>query len=136
MAQSELDIYSSTETKETAILEELKTTYNNSKTAITEITEEISKLKKTIPLTEKSLKEATEEHYKVKLEEAKVIDDINKKRTTVEEFKYSMQASKSRGRVLDSLMQQKVNGNCPGLFGRLVIKQTKHTLSMFYFYYL
>lgn len=80
----------------------------------------IELLKKKIPATEKSLNEATQELEKVKYESAQLISEIRKKRATVEETRSSLQASKSRGRVLDSLMQQKREGKCPGLFGRLV----------------
>ncbi|KOB66221.1 Structural maintenance of chromosomes protein, partial [Operophtera brumata] len=42
-----------------------------------------------------------------------------KKRSQLEESRQAMSANRSRGRVLDSLMKEKRNGNLPGIFGRL-----------------
>ena len=41
-------------------------------------------------------------------------------RVKVEEARSSMQAAHSQGRVLESLMNQKRNGQLPGIYGRLV----------------
>lgn len=60
------------------------------------------------------------ELQEMKVEEAQVITQIRQKRFQVGETKSTQQASRSRNRVLDSLMQQKRDGKCPGLFGRLV----------------
>lgn len=56
----------------------------------------------------------------MKLKEAKVINEIRTRRTFLTEAKSEMQATRSRGKVLDCLLQQKREGKCPGLFGRLV----------------
>lgn len=41
-------------------------------------------------------------------------------RSKVEEARSSMQAAKSKGKVIDALMQMKKNGTLPGVYGRLV----------------
>lgn len=41
-------------------------------------------------------------------------------RGQLEESKQSMSATKSKGRVLDSLLAEKKSGRIPGIFGRLV----------------
>lgn len=41
-------------------------------------------------------------------------------RQKVEEAKSSLSSTRSRGKVLDALMQQKRNGKIPGILGRLV----------------
>lgn len=71
-------------------------------------------------LTEKSLREARSDLERVKAEEYSVIQEMKSLRVKVEESRSSFQASRSRGRVLDSLMQQKREGALPGLYGRLV----------------
>lgn len=120
LAESELKLCLSNEESEVKKLESLRETYETVKNTMQERGEEINLLKKKIPATEKSLREATNDLQKAKTEEAQLIDEVRKKRALIEERKSSMQASKSRGRVLDSLMQQKREGKCPGLFGRLV----------------
>lgn len=45
-------------------------------------------------------------------------------RSKVEEARSSMQAAKSKGKVIDALMQMKKNGQLPGVYGRLVIHNT------------
>lgn len=101
-------------------MESLKQSIDNIQGILAERTEQIIILKKKIPATENSLKSATEELNNLKNEEAKLIDQIRKDTSNLEEKRTSMQASKSRGKVLDSLMTQKREGKCPGLYGRLV----------------
>jgi len=56
----------------------------------------------------------------VRKNEAAVSMELRTHRALVEETRSSMQANCSRGRVLDSLMEQKRLGHLPGIFGRLV----------------
>lgn len=120
LAESELKIYVSNEENEKKKLETLRNTYDNLKHTITERARQINELKKKIPLTENELADAKEELNIVKLKEAELRGEMNKKRTSLTEVKMNMQASQSRGKVLDCLMQQKGEGNCVDLFGRLV----------------
>lgn len=120
LAESELKLCLSNEENEKSKLVSLQSTYENNKQIIAERTEAVNMLKKKIPLTEKSLSSATEELNAVKYEEAQLITDIRKKRGALEETRSSMQASRTRSKVLDRLMEQKRNGRCPGLFSRLV----------------
>nr|XP_023017853.1 structural maintenance of chromosomes protein 4 [Leptinotarsa decemlineata]XP_023017854.1 structural maintenance of chromosomes protein 4 [Leptinotarsa decemlineata] len=119
LAESELKIYVSNEENERTKLENLKKEYDSSKSTIEERLKQVSSLKKKIPATEKSLKDATEELNTVKYQEAQIINEVRRSRASLEEKKNSMQASRSRGKVLDRLMQQKNEGKCPGLYGRL-----------------
>ncbi|CAH2012044.1 unnamed protein product [Acanthoscelides obtectus] len=119
LAESELKIYTSNEDGARTEYEDVKTVYENAASTIEERTRQVNTLKKKIPATEKSLKDATAEFNTVKMQEAKLLDEIRKKRSFLEERRSSMQASRSQGRVLDALMQQKREGKCPGLYGRL-----------------
>jgi hypothetical protein len=56
--------------------------------------------------------------------------ELRTHRALVEETRSSMQANCSRGRVLDSLMEQKRLGHLPGIFGRLV--SVWHQLSSYH----
>ncbi|KAJ8924806.1 hypothetical protein NQ315_000960 [Exocentrus adspersus] len=119
LAESELKIYISNEESEKTKYEHLKTVYENAKVTIQERTQQVSALKKKIPATEKSLKDATNELNEVRSREGQIIGEVRQKKLSLEERRSSMQASRSQGRVLDSLMQEKRNGKCPGLYGRL-----------------
>ncbi|KAJ8956971.1 hypothetical protein NQ318_012135 [Aromia moschata] len=119
LAESELKIYVSNEENEKSKYENLKEQYKNAEETIEERSQQIDMLKKKIPATEKSLNGAMEELNQVKYRESQLINEIRKKRSYLEERRSSMQASRSQGKVLDSLMQQKRDGNCPGLYGRL-----------------
>jgi structural maintenance of chromosome 4 len=81
---------------------------------------EIGELTAGITDTEKKLQEAQLELAQVRKDEAAVSAELRAHRAQVEETRSSMQASRSRGRVLDSLMEQKRQGLLPGIFGRLV----------------
>lgn len=47
---------------------------------------------------------------------------VREMRQKVDEAKSSLSSNRSRGKVLDALMQQKKTGRIPGIFGRLVNK--------------
>lgn len=90
---------------------------------------EIEELNTGIPEAEKKLQEAQLELAQVRKDEAAVSAEFRTHRAQVEETRSSMHASRSRGRVLDSLMEQKQLGNLPGIFGRLVSQE--HRLSSY-----
>ncbi|KAK9877855.1 hypothetical protein WA026_020085 [Henosepilachna vigintioctopunctata] len=119
LAESELKLCMSNEVNEKNKLEALKTAYENSVSLYQERKEQVATLKKKIPLTEESLKGATKEINIVRLKEEEIRNDINRKRAQLEESRSSMQAFKSRNKVINALMEQKQIGNCPGFFGRL-----------------
>ncbi|CAG9833958.1 unnamed protein product [Diabrotica balteata] len=119
LAESELNIYVSNEEGEKEKLKNLLEEYENVDSTIAERIKQVNTLKKKIPATEKSLNSAMEELNVVKLQESQLISEIRGNRTQLEEKKSSMQATKSKGAVLDGLMNQKRDGNCPGLYGRL-----------------
>jgi len=81
---------------------------------------EIEQLNTGIPETEKRLQDAQLELDQVRKNEATASKELRAHRSQVEEVRSSMQANRSRGRVLDALMEQKQLGHLPGIFGRLV----------------
>lgn len=56
---------------------------------------------------------------KLDTETQKVVREMRQK---VDEAKSSLSSNRSRGKVLDALMQQKKTGRIPGILGRLVKK--------------
>ncbi|CAG9764069.1 unnamed protein product [Ceutorhynchus assimilis] len=119
LAETELKVCISNEETEKNKLANLKTLYETSAVTIQERTKQVAELNKKIPATKKALNEANVELLRVKQQETAASNEIRTKRGNLEEGRSSMQASKSRGRVLDSLMRAKTEGKCPGLFGRL-----------------
>ncbi|KAG7208913.1 hypothetical protein KM043_015093 [Ampulex compressa] len=119
IAQSELDLYTSTESTERHKLEKLKESFKCTIDTLNERKKQLSGLVLKIPATEKSLQRAQEEFQEVKDQEAKMTSELKKKRIIFEEQRSAMQASRSRNKILDSLMQQKREGRIPGIFGRL-----------------
>lgn len=119
MADSEFKLHTESEDKHKKFLEDLERNISETDDTVNHHKEELVNLKKKIPLTEKSLEEATKDLRNIKMKESQLIDSISKEKRQLEEIKSSMVASKSRSRVLDALMQQKREGKCPGLFGRL-----------------
>lgn len=115
-------MYKRRELEERQKLELLTEAYETVNRTISEYADTVKNLQRKIPLTEKSLQDAERQLNVLQLQQRKLEIEKRKKWSDLEDCRSSMQASTSRGRVLDSLMQQKREGNCPGLFGRLVGK--------------
>ncbi|GLG96606.1 Uncharacterized protein GBIM_03539, partial [Gryllus bimaculatus] len=119
VAQSALDIYLSTEQNEKSKLETMQANLENSTRTLQEREEYLKKLQKEIPELTKQFQEAQTELQKVQVEEAKQSDALRQVRSKVEENRISMQATRSQGRVLDFIMNQKQSGAIEGIMGRL-----------------
>ncbi|KRT84933.1 hypothetical protein AMK59_1715 [Oryctes borbonicus] len=119
LAESKLKMYRKNEDEERRKFESLAEAHEIVKKNIIQYTENIKTLKNKIPLTERSVKEAIKQLDATQTKQKDLENERRQRWTNLENCKSSMQASRSRGRVLDSLMQQKVEGHCPGLFGRL-----------------
>ncbi|XP_068201013.1 structural maintenance of chromosomes protein 4 [Palaemon carinicauda] len=119
IAQSELDIYLSTERNELKKLDQIKNGLEKSEETIKSKTGEIKRLQKEIPQKEKQLKESTQRLHQLLPEQQRVEEELRSLRVKLDEKRSAMQSSRSRGRVLDAIMEQKRNGNIPGIFGRL-----------------
>ncbi|NWR35777.1 SMC4 protein, partial [Tachuris rubrigastra] len=72
-----------------------------------------------LPQAEQQLKEKELALQKLGREEVGLKDLVRNLRRKVEEAKSSLAQSRSRGKVLEALLQQKKAGNIPGLYGRL-----------------
>ncbi|KAJ7381328.1 Structural maintenance of chromosomes protein 4 [Desmophyllum pertusum] len=119
VAKSELEIYKSQ--NETAVnqlkdargnLDRAQETRTQRKSDIQSLQDEVPELKNRLIKAEADLKKAVEG-------EKKASDELRSIRTKVEEARSSLQASHSRGRVLEAIMQQKASGKIQGVHGRL-----------------
>lgn len=120
IAQSELELYVSVENVEKEKLENLRESLERTASTLKERQKQLTLFETKIPATERSLKQAQSEMNEAKTLEIEKTAQLQKMRITFEEQRSAMQASKSRNRVLDSLMREKREGRIPGIFGRLV----------------
>ncbi|XP_022905361.2 structural maintenance of chromosomes protein 4 [Onthophagus taurus] len=119
IAESELNIFTSAADTEQEKLNSLKTTYENIKQTVIERKRNVESLKREIPDDEKRLNTAMRESENLTARQHELTSSRREKMASLESSKSAMQSSRSRGRVLDSLMQQKREGKCPGIYGRL-----------------
>uniref|UniRef100_A0A8D3DZU1 Structural maintenance of chromosomes 4 n=1 Tax=Scophthalmus maximus TaxID=52904 RepID=A0A8D3DZU1_SCOMX len=108
LAQSELDIYLSRHNTAVTQLNTAKQTLQTTSDTLRERRAAIKDLEVKIPQTEQELKKVT-----------LLISLVREMRQKVDEAKSSLSSNRSRGKVLDALMQQKRRGTIPGIFGRL-----------------
>ncbi|KAK1168475.1 structural maintenance of chromosomes protein 4 [Acipenser oxyrinchus oxyrinchus] len=119
VAQSEIDIYLSRHN--TAL-----TQLNNAKEALQTTTETlkerktaIKELETKIPKCEEELQKDEQQLIKIVKADGEIREVVRGLRQKVEEAKSSLSSNRSRGKVLDALMQQKKSGKIPGILGRL-----------------
>lgn len=109
----------------------MRTTITEQKSSIQEKTKIVNELKIKIPTVENTLEKAKNELKQVKCKLAQLAPDLHKKKTSLEEMRSSMQASNSKSRIVDALMNEKKNGRCPGVIGRLVSKKQIYLIFVF-----
>ncbi|KAA0200463.1 hypothetical protein HAZT_HAZT006975 [Hyalella azteca] len=119
IAQSELDIYLSTERNEKKKLDQITSSIEKAKETVQTRKEEVARLTKSIPEDEHKVTKLQRDLQRMVGELKDVEERLNSERIKLEETRSAMQSSRSRGRVLDAIMEQKQNGNIPGIFGRL-----------------
>ncbi|CAG9859333.1 unnamed protein product [Phyllotreta striolata] len=119
IAESELKLFTSSAESEKKKLEELTSEYESVKANLEEKTKLFDILSKKLQPTERSLNDALNELNGFKKKEETAMHTFSKNKKNLEEKRSLMQASASRNRVLDSLMNEKKKGNLPGLYGRL-----------------
>uniref|UniRef100_A0AAR2JM20 Structural maintenance of chromosomes protein n=1 Tax=Pygocentrus nattereri TaxID=42514 RepID=A0AAR2JM20_PYGNA len=112
VAQSELDIYLSQHNTAVSQLNQAKETLQGTADTLRERRAAIKELQVKIPKCEQELKKISEQDGQVRA----TVSDMRQK---VEEAKSFLSSNRSRGKVLDALMQQKRSGKIPGVLGRL-----------------
>ncbi|XP_037533454.1 structural maintenance of chromosomes protein 4 [Nematolebias whitei] len=119
LAQSELDIYLSRHKTALTQLNTAKQTLQTTSETLQERSAAIKDLQLTIPQKEQELKKdqmELEQLMKVDNETREIVRELRQK---VDEAKSSLSSNRSRGKVLDALMQLKKSGRIPGIYGRL-----------------
>ena len=119
LATNEHAVYTSAEVKEKNRLEDLFSRIESTKESVKEKAAKLSELEETIPAREHELREAETEIQQVSQDMEKANSRLHTVRMEYGEKKSAQQATKSHGQVHDALMQQKRNGNIPGIIGRL-----------------
>nr|XP_031535323.1 structural maintenance of chromosomes protein 4 isoform X2 [Vicugna pacos] len=119
VAQSELDIYLSRHNTAVSQLSKTKEALMAASETLKERKAAIGDIEAKLPQTESELKEKEKELQKVTQEEIhfkSLVHDLFQK---VEEAKSSLAMNRSRGKVLDAIIQEKKSGRIPGIYGRL-----------------
>ncbi|NXY20114.1 SMC4 protein, partial [Atrichornis clamosus] len=119
IAQSELEIYLSRYNSAVARLTQAQEALGSISETLKERKAAIKDISVKLPQAEQQLKEKENALGKLGREEPGIRDLMRNLRQKVEEAKSSLAQSRSRGKVLETLLQQKRCGNIPGLYGRL-----------------
>ncbi|XP_048121194.1 structural maintenance of chromosomes protein 4 [Alosa alosa] len=119
VAQSELDIYLSQHKSVLTQLNQAKDTLQGATDTLKERKAAIKDLEVKIPQCEQQLKKDEQELEQVSQADGQVQEVLRDMRQKVEEAKSSLSSNRSRGKVLEALMQQKRSGQIPGILGRL-----------------
>uniref|UniRef100_A0A8C4DSG3 Structural maintenance of chromosomes protein n=1 Tax=Dicentrarchus labrax TaxID=13489 RepID=A0A8C4DSG3_DICLA len=119
LAQSELDIYLSRHNTAVTQLNTAKQTLQTTSDTLRERRAAIKDLEVKIPQKEQELKKDEGELGQLMKMDNETREVVREMRQKVEEAKSSLSSNRSRGKVLDALMQQKKSGRIPGIFGRL-----------------
>ena len=119
LATNEHAIYTSAEIKEKNRLEDLINRIDAQKASVEDKAAKLAELEENIPVKEQELHEAEAEIQQVSRDADQANGRLHQLRMEYEEKRSAQQATKSHGQVHDALMQQKRNGNIPGIIGRL-----------------
>ncbi|XP_009812381.2 structural maintenance of chromosomes protein 4 [Gavia stellata] len=119
VAQSELDIYLSRHNTAVSQLNQAKEALMTTSETLKERKAAIKDIDTKLPQAEQELKQKENELEKLGREESSAKNLVRNMRQKVEEAKSSLALSRSRGKVLEALLQQKKSGNILGLYGRL-----------------
>lgn len=119
VAQSELDIYLSRHNTALLQLNKAKEALTTASDTLRERKSAIKELDVKLPQTEQELKKKEIDLDKLVKDEVNLRTTVRDLRQKVEEAKSSLSANRSRGKVLDALIQQKKTGKIPGIYGRL-----------------
>ncbi|KAL5490795.1 hypothetical protein EMCRGX_G015979 [Ephydatia muelleri] len=119
VARAELDIYRQKFSAIGRQISEAKGTLETIEKATADKTSELAAIEKELPRRAQQLVKVQEELKPLVEADARLSQQLKATRTQVEDTRSSLQANRSRGNVLDALMQQKSSGAIPGIYGRL-----------------
>ncbi|XP_033832680.1 structural maintenance of chromosomes protein 4 [Periophthalmus magnuspinnatus] len=119
LSQSELDIYLSRHNTAVTKLNTAKQTLQTTSDTLHERRTAIKDLEVKIPQMEEALKKDEAELEQLVKVDNETRECVREMRQKVDEAKSSLSSNRSRGKVLDALMQQKRSGKIPGILGRL-----------------
>ncbi|NXP02662.1 SMC4 protein, partial [Thinocorus orbignyianus] len=119
IAQSELEVFLSRYNTAVSQLNQAKEALVTTSETLKQRKAAIKDIGIKLPQAEQELKEKENKFEKLQKEESGVRNLVRNLRQKVEEAKSSLAQSRSRGKVLEALLQQKKSGKIPGIYGRL-----------------
>ncbi|XP_028587254.2 structural maintenance of chromosomes protein 4 isoform X1 [Podarcis muralis] len=119
VAQSELDLYLSHHNTAVSQFKAAEEALQTASGTLKERLATIKELESKLPQAEHDLKKKENDLNKLVKDEANIKNYVQDLRQKVEEARSSLAINKSRGRVLEVLLQQMKSGKIPGIYGRL-----------------
>ncbi|XP_060578899.1 structural maintenance of chromosomes protein 4-like [Ruditapes philippinarum] len=119
VSQSELDLYLSNQKQETNKLNDMTRKLEKLKETVEEKTKSAAEMESKLPDLENSLEKSNTDLQNTCKREAELVEEIRGVRRKVEEARSALEANKSRGKVIDFVMNLKNAGTLPGVHGRL-----------------
>ncbi|XP_006901397.1 PREDICTED: structural maintenance of chromosomes protein 4 isoform X1 [Elephantulus edwardii] len=119
VAQSEVDIYLSRHNTAVSQLSQAKDALIAASETLKERKAAIREIEAKLPQIEQELKEKERELQKLTQEELHFKSLVHELFQKVEEAKSSLATNRSRGKVLDAIIQEKKSGRISGIYGRL-----------------
>ncbi|XP_054980756.1 structural maintenance of chromosomes protein 4 [Sorex araneus] len=119
VAQSELDIYLSRHNTAVSQLNKAKDALATASETLRERKAAVREIEVKLPQAERELSEKEKELQKLTQEETNLKSLVRDLFQKVEEAKSSLAMTRSRGKVLDAIIQEKKSGRIPGIYGRL-----------------
>ena len=120
VAQSELDVYLSSQTYEKNKLDETKDKLKDLTKMASKRENEAKELESSLPELEREYKVKNEELLKVLAKEKMITDNLSKGRKKYADAQSKFSSNRNRKGVLQFLIQMKNEGKLNGLHGRLV----------------
>ncbi|CAG2117822.1 unnamed protein product, partial [Medioppia subpectinata] len=119
IAKQELDIYLSEENKQKTRLQQLNSQFDKNTTDARDKRHALNRFETEIPLSENKAKEMREEIDKLEQNKHKLTEEYTNRNNHLQSLRHSAVDTRSRNRVLNSIMDQKRKGNLKGILGRL-----------------
>ncbi|GFS58401.1 structural maintenance of chromosomes protein 4 [Trichonephila clavipes] len=119
LAQSELNLFLSSEKKEQEKLNEFETEYEKTVSVIKEEEISMEKASERIPELKSKILSAEKDLIEKERKESILNEELKTKRVKLDEAKNSLNASKDRNTLVKVFLEQKKKGRLTGVYGRL-----------------
>ncbi|XP_031624942.1 uncharacterized protein LOC116341786 [Contarinia nasturtii] len=117
--ENELKLAQQTESTEKKKFEVYKSSLEKSKETLETRRTELAEAEKIIPSIKKDIAQCEQEIHVYKTKEKQLQTEVANLRSVIEEKSHMMRQARSNNKVLEHLMRKKIEGEIPGVLGRL-----------------